>query len=97
MFGWRFLLSCFALAGLCNVQIASANQISYSEDLSNVGPPKIAGGEFDFNLPKFDPANGILSNVASSFSSSASGTAGPPGGGGWEFGFTVTGPVRRSR
>jgi hypothetical protein len=31
MFGPRFLLS-FALAGLWNVQIASANEISYSED-----------------------------------------------------------------
>jgi hypothetical protein len=90
MFGPRFLLS-FALAGLCNVQIASANEISYSEDLSDFGPPKIAG-EFDFSLPKFSPDNGILSNVVISFSSSASGASGPPGGGGWQFGFTITGP-----
>ena len=86
----RFLLS-FGLAAMCNARIASANEISYSEDLSDFGYPNIAG-EFNFSLPMFNPANGVLSDVAISFSSSASGASGPPGGGGWEFGFTVTGP-----
>jgi hypothetical protein len=88
----RHALAPIALAATCNARIASANEISYSEDLSDFGHPNIAG-EFNFSLPKFNPAHGVLSDVAISFSSSsASGASGPPGGGGWEFGFTITGP-----
>jgi hypothetical protein len=80
-----------ALAGICNSQIASASELSYSENLSNFGSPNSAG-QFNFSLPQFNPTNGVLQNIAIIFSSSASGTSGPPGGGGWQFGFTITGP-----
>jgi len=81
-----------AVLGICNSQIASAaSQLSYTENLSNFGPPNVAG-QFNFSLPQFNPTNGVLQNITIFFSSSASGTAGPPGGGGWQFGFTITGP-----
>lgn len=64
---------------------------SYSQELTNTGLPEPAS-VMNFELPQFSSSLGQLIEVTLSFSSSASGTIGPPDGGGWQFGFTLTGP-----